>query len=463
MARESAELVSKIPFRIQGTDEFFDLVSAFGCQVDGEHVRFPRSVIDQVLDRMEKERNISTKSHKAIDNSITDPGVEMYTHGQAFHICDIKTNKIRPATKNDLESWCRLVDSMGITKRSHPTFIPSDVPRRSASLHAYVTIALNSTIPHRVSVYTKEMLPFFVEAGRIASIEAESPNPVYATKCWVNSPFMITRENIEIAMEARRLLGREIEFGVMPVAGASTPITVSGALVQNTAEAIALSALRLAIDDLLHPLATTSTILDMGDASHRQSGPDLFIHSVAATDMQRYLTGVSNPPFYFTGVSAPTVSPQSLYEKGLAAGHATALGMRSLGVGCLSYSDVGSPVQLTLDVAMGRQLGELFRPISWDAEHRGIDTIESVAPTGARYLEADQTLRFFREESWLQDLVDHRPPLAWANSPSDMIDRARENTIDLETKAENRSPLDQTARSTLTKILDEADALVNAE
>ena len=77
----------------------------------------------------------------------------------------------------------------------------------------------------------------------------------------------------------------------MPVAGASTPVTVGGALAQNTAESIGLSAFRLAVDGLLHPLSPTAAILDMADASHRQSGPDLMLHAVAASEMHEYLTG----------------------------------------------------------------------------------------------------------------------------------------------------------------------------
>ena len=32
---------ARVPVRIQGTDEFYDYLSSFGCQIDGELVSFP--------------------------------------------------------------------------------------------------------------------------------------------------------------------------------------------------------------------------------------------------------------------------------------------------------------------------------------------------------------------------------------------------------------------------------------
>jgi trimethylamine--corrinoid protein Co-methyltransferase len=252
------------------------------------------------------------------------------------------------------------------------------------------------------------MLPFFVEACTVAkgSLQAVKRDPVFAHKCWVTSPFMLTRENIEIAMEARRLLDRPIEFGQMPVAGASCPVTVAGALVQNTAESLALCAMRLAIDDLPHPITPASAILDMRHGSHRQSGPDLVLHRLAGSEMHAYLFG-GRPTTSTAGVSAQTVSPQSLYEKAWMAAFNFALGHRDLGIGCLATSDVGSPVQLVLDYDMGTRLRHVLREVSVDPDHVGLETILDVAPRGSHHLETEHTVRFFREETWLSSLVDH--------------------------------------------------------
>ena len=114
-------------------------------------------------------------------------------------------------------------------------------------------------------MYSARMVPFFVEALEVcgAPERGAKEEPVFAAKCWVTSPFRITRENIDIAMAARRLAGIPFTFGHMPVAGGSSPVTVMGSLVQNTAESLALCAMRLALEGKLHEVTATSAVLDM--------------------------------------------------------------------------------------------------------------------------------------------------------------------------------------------------------
>ena len=458
--QQSLEVWREVPFRVQGTDEFYELLSDYGCAINGEQVTFPRPVRDKVLARIADEK----RAREEADAGVSDwpeSEVRMYTHGQGLHICDLETNAHRPATEEDLAQWSHAVDALGDVGRTHPTFIPTDVPVNSGDFHAFATILLNSRKPHRVSVYSAPMLPFFIEACRIAkgSMEAVRKDPVFATKCWVNSPFMLTRENIEIAMEARRLLGTPIVFGHMPVAGGAGPVTIAGSLVQNTAESLALCAMRLAVDDLTHGITPTSTVIDMKHASHRQSGPDLALHILAGSQMDAYLFGRS-PRIVLMGVGAQTVSAQSVYEKALAAAFNIAAGQRTLGIGCLAYSDVGSPVQLVLDYEMGLYFRHLFREVASDDEHVGMDTLLSTAPHGAFFLETEHTACFFREESWIPAFMDHRVPLAWAANPSDMIEQARARARDLFANAENLCPLSEGQQQEIRELMNEADAAV---
>ena len=344
--------------------------------------------------------------------------------------------------------------------RTHPTFIPTDVARGAVDFHTFATIILHSRRPHRVSVYSARMVPLFVEACRLVqgSLEAVRRDPVFAAKCWVNSPFMITRENVEIAMEARRLLRTPFTFGHMPVAGAAGPITVAGSLVQNTAESLALNAMSLALEDRTQGITGSAAIIDMKDLAHRQSGPDLALHMLAGSEMHAYLFG-GRPRIGISGVAACTVTPQAVYEKGLSAAFNIAAGQRQLGIGCLAFSDVGSPVQLLLDWEMGRHFQHLFREVGADRERAGLEAILETVPRGAFFLESEHTARFFREACWLPEFLDHRVPLAWVRDPSDMIERARQRARELSATAENQCPLAEETRRQVRELMKEAERL----
>jgi len=467
--QEALQVWKKIPFRVQGTDEFFDYLNSYGCQINGELIRFPQSVIDEVLLRISDEKaiNLKTRCHEQPESEIG-----MFTHGQAFNICDTKTNKIRSVTKDDLAVWCHLVDSLGDVFRCHPTFVPTDVPTSSADFHTFATVLLNSSRPHISAVYSIEMLPLFIEACRIVDAPAftERRNPVFTgehyikhphvftTNCYVTSPFLIGRENVQMAMEARRLLGRPLQFVQMDVAGASSPVTIAGSLVQNTAESLGVCAMRLAVDDLTHEIVPTNTTIDMSSLSHRQCGPDMALHAIAGGQMHKYLYGFQ-PQFYSFAVSAQTVSSQSVYEKAMSAMYNIMRGQRCIGIGSLAHSDVGSPVQLILDYEMGQYFRHLFRGISSDDEHVGIDDILEIAPKGAHFIESMHTASLFGEECWIPQFVDSRPPLAWAQNPTDMIEKAREKTIDLQKSSINLCPLSEDKKKQILDLVKEADKI----
>lgn len=466
---KALQVLSRAVFRVQATDEFADLLRAYGCQLDGESVRFPSAVIDKVMARCEAERKqAAAVAPVPSPTPAGPPNVSVFTHGQALHICDPETNQLRSATEADLASWCHVVEAMGITNRSHPTFIPTDVPMAAADLHAFATILLNSQRAHTVSVYGPDMLPFFIEASKIAkgSLEAVKQSPSFVAKAWVTSPFMLDRDNIEIGMDARRLLGAPLTFGHMPVAGASTPITVAGALVLNTAESLALSAMRLAVDDLPQQITGTQAIMDMKHGFPRQIGPDLFLHRLAGHEMNDYVYKGRQMPkttWNWCGAGAATVSMQSMCEKALGFGMAIAGGATSFGVGSLAFSDVGSPVQLILDCDLADFARDMYRDVNMDDAHIGMDTIEETIPKGGKFLETMETAEFFREECWLPSLLDYRAFMAWANNPVDMIAQATETVRGLYETAENQCPLSEDQKSQLRQVMKDADAVAEGD
>jgi trimethylamine:corrinoid methyltransferase-like protein len=452
------------PFRVHGSDEVCDLLRTFGCRVDGECVGFPQAVIDKVLARCEHERR-AWQSRPSVPTE-APAHIGVFSHGQALHICDVETNRLREATTADLASWCHFVEALGIRERAHPTFIPTDGPIATADFRAFATVLLNSSRPYRVSVYSAAMLPFFIEACATAkgSLEAVRADPVFAAKAWVTSPFMLDRENLDIAMGARRLLGRPVEFGQMPVAAASTPVTVAGALVQNTAESLAISALRLAIDDLPHGITGSSAMMDMRHGFPRQIGPDLFLHYLAGREMDDYLYRGERGAhgWGWCGAGAATVCAQSVLEKALGFGMAMAMGVRSFGVGCLAFSDVGSPTQLLLDLELVAYARALLREVSADDEHVGLETILEVAPRGGRYLETLHTASLFREECWLPSLCDFRAFMAWAHQPNDIIAKASTQAAAIWRDAPNPCPLTAAQQTHLRQLLAEADRVAGA-
>ena len=222
---------------------------------------------------------------------------------------------------------------------------------------------------------------------------------------------------------------------------------------------MAISALRLAIDDRPHPVVGSSAMMDMRHGFPRQIGPDLFLHYLAGREMDDFLYrgARGSHGWGWCGAGAATVCAQSVLEKALGFGMAIAMGVRSFGVGCLAFSDVGSPVQLLIDLELVDYARKLFREVVVDDEHIGLDTILDVAPRGGRYLETLHTATFFREECWLPALCDFRAFMAWANQPNDVIARASARAGEIWGKAPNPCRLSPTQQAHIRQLMAAAD------
>ncbi|MBT3291828.1 MAG: hypothetical protein HN380_31085, partial [Victivallales bacterium] len=171
--------------------------------------------------------------------------------------------------------------------------------------------------------------------------------------------------------------------------------------------------------------------------------------------------GTTSRAWGWGGAGAATGSTQSVFEKAFSVGFAGALGARSFGVGSLAFSDVGSPVQLMIDLELIDYLRGLMREVVVDPDHIGMDEILDVAPRGGRYLQTMHTAQFFREECWLPQLCDYRAFMAWANNPGDLIAKARDKVLAIQCDAVNPCPLSDEARRQLHEIQAEADRVVS--
>ena len=475
-------VVRRVPLRCQAPDEFTAYLRHFGCEIEGELVRFPAAVVDKAVGLIEERREENLAAGREASGSAKKPesvasvdwggqGAEpaeapspkltYSASGQAPYCCDAAADALRLATAQDLADLSRVVDAIPGLGRAHPTFIPQDVPKQTAELHAYATILLNASRSHTVSVYSAKHIERFFEMEVIAQggdAEAAKRSRAFVCKCWLNSPFMLTEENVRIALKARELFAQPFTLGVMPSAGSATPATLAGCLVLQTAESIVCNIITLAVDDRLSGYYSGALATDMRTGNPTQSGPDVDLLQLASAQMAELMfgarVGVSRGPT--TTAKAP--GAQSMMEKSIATLFAILCGTRSFGsLATLANADVGSIVQLVLDVEMMRYFQRLLDGVAVDAERLAEEVICEVAPTGARFLEHPHTVAHFRDELFSPELADRRVAGAWFSNPESMLDRARAKARHLIETAPNRCPLSDGQRQAIRRILEAAD------
>jgi trimethylamine--corrinoid protein Co-methyltransferase len=449
------KVLKEVGFTIDGNDEFNTYLSDYGCLINGSHVDFPQHVIDKALARIEEhKRSVKT------DENIPDEKIVFYSSGQAQLYTPPETDTPRYATQDDLARYHRMLNALDIPS-GHPGMVPLDVPEKTADLHAFATIALNSKQPWRVSPYSAQTIKYFIDVMEVitGSHEKAIKEAPFSHKIWINSPFMIGRESIEGALESRRLLGHNIHVTIMPSSGATAPVTVAGALVQEVAEVLASNIITLAICDTLTGYCSSTFSFDMACSYPCESGPDSDIRRIAGAEVASVWFGGN---YRFSGVgirtTAPVAGAQSMMEKSADGLLAVLGGSRVFNsAGTLSMGDVQSPVQLVLDIELRDWLQRLITPFDLSDDALAVDTIIEIAPTGARYIEAEHTFNHFRQELWFPRLLHRSGVKAWMKEPWDMVSKARKIATDLIANAENQCPLSDSQRKAIEEICREAD------
>jgi len=439
---------------IDGPGEFMQALLDFGCEVNGVKVRFPRRVVDEVLDRIRVLREENNRRAEP------PPGKMTYcASGQGLIWHDPYTDELRPSTRKDQADFSRICDALDLG-RCHPTIICTDVPSKVRDIWTFGTVILNSRRPCVVSVYSKEAVGYFyrmleVVFGAEGAIR-EGPRCIGA-KIWINSPFMISRDSIDYAMEFRRIFGQPLGCASMPVMGVATPATVAGCVAQSLAECYMANVISLAVDGRLVGNIGNPLGFDMRYGVHVESGPDAFLVRLAYADAAEFVFGGRTAPPCIPSTMAKKPGAQAMFEKSMGTFWAFMCGARNCGcLGRLAAGDIGSPVELLMDLEMMRALDSLLRDVSADEEHIAEDVILRTIPSGARYMEDDHTMRFFREEFWLHTLLDRRLPNAWLEDPDTMVEKARREAIRLMEEAPNLCPLSEQQRREIEGIMEEA-------
>jgi trimethylamine---corrinoid protein Co-methyltransferase len=239
------------------------------------------------------------------------------------------------------------------------------------------------------------------------SVEELAARPTLMSVTNVNSPRRVDEEILDNIMIMARH-GQCVVITPFTLMGAMAPITLAGALVQQTAEAMCIITLcQMIRAGAPCVLGGFTSNVDMRTGSPAFGTPE-YINAVLATaQIARRL----KVPVRTSAVNAsPVVDAQSTYETAfsLQAGILSHSHLINHAAGWLEGGLSASLEKIIVDAEMLRGWAEILKPISFDDDDLGVDAIKSVA-VGGHFFGAPHTLA--RYES-----AFYRPLLSdWSN------------------------------------------------
>jgi len=366
-----------------------EILTDAGCTVKANRVYYPPDLVMDSISKANKRPCIRGRNGQV--NTLGDGNVYFHNLGGARDVFDAKTGTRRIATEQDVVDATRLLDALENCHTVTPFFTPRDVPGELMSLFMYRHCLPHTTKPLQgPGIQFAEEVKYAVEMAQVVGTPANeltlSLSPV--------SPLTI-HEPAAAAIVEMAKAGVICANLPAPTGGATSPMTITGSLVQQSAETLAL----LVLAQIVNPGCGVVYCGRLGMLEPRTGliwgGVELGLSSAGTVQLGHYY-GFSVNVYGFS-TNAHTLDAQNAFERGLNATIPALAGADELsGIGEMEAGVMGSYAQMVLDNELAGSVMRLRRGLSADAEHIAVEIIGNVMNGTRNFLGQKHTMKHLR-------------------------------------------------------------------
>jgi len=416
--QETLEVLEQVGVGI-ASPQLQDALEEVGARVDRDQqrVRFPADLVESALEKAPRSFVLGAR-RSGFDLVLDGAHGYLSVDGCAAEVLDVESGQRRPSTRQDLALASRLADALPEISLLWQPVAARNVPPHLKSLHELHTQLANSTKHiQMMTAVTPQAASGIVEIARLVAggSDALRRHPILSAFECSLSPLAYDDGALEAALVFAEA-GVPCGFVVMPIAGATAPVTVAGALVQTNAEVLA----GITMLQSLAPGASTfygacTTVMDLRTGAASCGGPEDLFFQMACAQLARHYGVPSCIGTFATG--AKSADWQAGLENGLSALASCLAGADLLcGAGLLHGASLFSLEEMVLDCEAFRLLRHFAGiPGALVQEESSLEVLSEVGP-GGHFLSHPQTLERMRDQ-WLPEMFDRRDWDEWLTDP----------------------------------------------
>ena len=396
-------------------DDALELLQQAGCKADGPTVYFKQSVVEAalksapgVIQIFDRYGNLAMDLQG--DNIHFDPG------SAALTILDPETGEEHDPMTRDLIRFSRLTDALPNLAAQSTGLISADVPKAMQDRYRLFIALQNSTKPvvtGTFAVESFEIMKNMLVAVR-GSEAALREKPLAIFDCCPSPPLKWSNLTCQNLIDAARA-GIPAELVSMPLTGATSPITLAGALVQLTAENLS--------GITIHQLAKSGSPIvfggspagfDMRKGTTPMGAVETMMIDASYAQIAKHL---GLPAHAYMGLSdAKLGDAQGGLESGMGAIMAALSGVNVIsGPGMLNFESCQSLEKLIIDHEICGMAHRLVRGVEPRSDKLSADLYGDIYD-GEHFMGSEDTVRWFREELYAPgDVIDRETYDVWAS------------------------------------------------
>jgi trimethylamine---corrinoid protein Co-methyltransferase len=405
-----------------------ELFEEKGARVDYDlrRVYLPRDLVSHCIKQAPSEF-VFYGREPGKDIIVGGKRVHFGTGGLALYVLDLDRQK-RQGTLKDVAELARLADQLEHLDFFIIPVYPHDINIDFVDLNSKYQAMLNTGKPVMGGIFSKQGLESMIEVASIIAggLDNLRRRPFIGFIASITSPLKISSDQAEYIMDVSRY-GLPLATSTAPAAGATSPVTLAGTLVQQNAEAL----IGVIFSQLVNPGApvlysAVPVTMDMRTMSFLMGSIESGLMNAAITQMAHYY----RLPCYITVGTTDSKLPdaQAAHESATTAMLAALAGGNFIheAFGMLDGALTVSYAQYVIDNDIVGSCLRTLRGIEVTDDTLAYDVIEKVGP-GGNYLSEEHTIRYMRTESYYPRASNRQQYQRWIDAGSkDSWKRAEE-------------------------------------
>lgn len=403
-----------------------EMLHGQGCRIERDRVLIPREVVRWAMDNVTAHLELFNLDGSA-GFIFGDEQIRFHNGGGPPFIYDLNTGDRRHALLKDVADATRLLDALPNVDVITPLFGPQDVPPELLAVASTEVMLRNTRKPVSSAAIEKpEHIPYVVEmaAACCGGMDAFQKHPTMSISVSPVSPLRFTND-VAASIIAVAESGAPFHSLPAPSLGATSPITLAGALAQQHAEIVASFVIAAATKPGA-PVAYCSRInpIDLRIAVSSWGGPEVGMAGACAGQIAHRL-GLSCDA-YGLCTSSAKLDPQFAYERFANAFTPALAGIDILsGVGSAESGLVGGLEIAVIDDEMISLMKHIVAGCDVSEETLAFDLMQEVIPRDGIFLGEMHTVRQMRKGATWIPTVSSRNGSSSGDSEVGVVARAR--------------------------------------
>jgi trimethylamine--corrinoid protein Co-methyltransferase len=422
-----------------------------GAKVKGERVWIPSCLVEEALRRAPRRVTLCRRDGRRTV-LLEDHKVYYGTGSDCPSIRDSFTGEVRRFLKKDIEDAARISDFLPNIDFHMSLGLMSDVPTETYFRHQYVGMLRNCTKPLVFTSADKDCLADIIEIASANSggLDELQKHPRLCLYAEPSSPLNHSKTAIEkLLLVAERKV--PVIYTPCPIAGATAPVTLAGALVIAVADSLSgLVAAQFHAPGAPFIMGGVLSTMDMASGIYTYGSPEFSLLEAALTDLSHFY---KVPMFSTAGCTDSKIFDEQAAAEAMMSIMASALSGANLvhDVGYLENGLIGSYEMLVASDEFIAMAKHFVKGVEVNQETLAVDVIDQIGP-GGNYVAHPHTDKHFREVEWFPKLMDRQNLENWEGSGSKTLRQRVNGRVKEILSSHTIEPLRDDAEKTIERV-----------